>query len=76
MAARSSALRKTQNSLPSGSASTAQPVPSGRRRSSTTAAPAANSRSTSSSRRISGRRHKCRRFFTVFVSGTLRKRSS
>ena len=43
----SAALRSTQNSLPSGSARTTQPEPSGRRRSSTRVAPMPSSRSTS-----------------------------
>ncbi|TDC65749.1 hypothetical protein E1258_04660 [Micromonospora sp. KC207] len=49
-AARSATLRSTQNSLPSGSASVTQPVPSGRRWSSKSFAPIPISRSTSSSR--------------------------
>lgn len=47
VAARSAALRKMQNSLPSGSAMTTQPVPSGLRWSSATVAPSATTRSTS-----------------------------
>lgn len=48
--ARSAALRSTQNSLPSISASVTHPVPSARRWSATRVAPSASSRSTSSSR--------------------------
>lgn len=48
--ARSAALRSTQNSLPSISASVTHPVPSARRWSATRLAPSASSRSTSSSR--------------------------
>lgn len=58
LAARSDSLRRTQNSLPSGSARTAQPAPSGSRRSSTRVAPRLSRRSTSSSRVVSGRRHR------------------
>ncbi|GLZ33214.1 MFS transporter [Lentzea sp. NBRC 105346] len=47
VAARSAALRSTQNSLPSGSSSVTQPVPSGLRWSSNTVAPREMSRSTS-----------------------------
>ncbi|RSN08577.1 hypothetical protein DMB42_21475 [Nonomuraea sp. WAC 01424] len=71
--ARSEALRRTQNSLPSGSARIVQPVPSGSRRSATRVAPRCSRRSTSSSRVESGRRHRCTRFFTAFGSGTLLK---
>ncbi|PWS46981.1 hypothetical protein DLE01_32585 [Streptomyces sp. FT05W] len=70
MAARSDSLRRTQNSLPSGSARTAQPEPSGFRRSSTRVAPRPVSRSTSGSREVSGRRHRWTRFLTVLASGT------
>ncbi|RUL91793.1 hypothetical protein EG812_17670 [Verrucosispora sp. FIM060022] len=67
----SAALRSTQNSLPSGSARTAQPVPSGRRWSSISTAPRPSSRSTSSSRvRSVGCRSRCTRFFAVLPSGT------
>ncbi|PWR05734.1 hypothetical protein DKT68_25425 [Micromonospora acroterricola] len=70
-AARSAALRSTQNSLPSGSASTTQPEPSGRIWSSTRVAPMPSSRSTSSSRvRSAGCRSRCSRFFTALPSGT------
>ncbi|RSM85988.1 hypothetical protein DMH04_15035 [Kibdelosporangium aridum] len=71
MAARSAALRSTQNSLPSGSASTTQPVPSGRRKSSSSLAPSPCSRSTSSSRVVSGCRQMCIRLRSgVLASGT------
>jgi glutamine synthetase len=68
----STSLRSTQNSLPSGSARTAQPRKvSGSRRSSTIVAPRARRRSTSSSRvRSVGTMSRWRRFFTVLPSGT------
>ncbi|PZR99872.1 MAG: hypothetical protein DLM70_14575 [Chloroflexi bacterium] len=73
----SEALRSTQNSLLSGSASTAQPDPSGRRRSLTSVAPSSASRSTSASRvQSAGRRQRCWRFFTTLCSGTDWKMSS
>ena len=72
VAARSAALRSMQSSLPSGSASTTQPVPSDRRRSATMVAPIASSRSASSSRVLSvGTRSRWTRFLTVFGSGTV-----
>ncbi len=70
---RSASLRRTQNSLPSGSASTTQPVPSGWRMSLTRVAPTSSSRDTSSSRRVSGSRQTCTRFFTTLGSGTPQK---
>ncbi|AYY13361.1 hypothetical protein EF847_12325 [Actinobacteria bacterium YIM 96077] len=73
---RSAALRSTQNSLPSGSARTAQPVPSSLRRSSTIVAPLRSSSATSCSRSWCGRRHRWRRFFTVLGSGTEMNSSS
>ncbi|AVT37600.1 hypothetical protein C6W10_15255 [Plantactinospora sp. BB1] len=74
--ARSAALRSTQNSLPSGSASTAQPVPSGRRWSATRVAPSPKSRSTSSSRvRSAGCRQMCSRFLPDLPSGTRWKKT-
>ncbi|POX44348.1 hypothetical protein C3489_36580 [Streptomyces sp. Ru71] len=58
--------------MPSGSARTAHPVPSGLRRSSTRVAPRASSRSTSSSRvRSCGWRSRCTRFLSVFASDTV-----
>ncbi|RFU84748.1 hypothetical protein DY218_20805 [Streptomyces triticagri] len=62
--------------MPSGSASTAQPVPSGLRRSSRKVAPSDSRRSTSSSRVVSGRRHRCSRFLPAFASGTSLKCSA
>ncbi|RLQ84230.1 hypothetical protein D9V28_08440 [Mycetocola zhadangensis] len=60
-----------QNSLPSGSASTTQPVPSGIRRSSIARAPSSNRRANSWSRVPSaGTRSRCNRFLTCFASGT------
>ncbi|AZM53851.1 hypothetical protein DMA15_15755 [Streptomyces sp. WAC 01529] len=74
-AARSASPHSTQNSLPSGSARTAQPRPVGLRWSSTSFAPSARMRSTSSSRvRSWGWRSTCSRFLTVFASGTVTKR--
>ncbi|KAB1930707.1 hypothetical protein F8271_27525 [Micromonospora sp. ALFpr18c] len=71
MGTRSPALRTTQNSLPSGSASTAQPVPSERRRSTTMLAPRPSTRSTSSSLvRSTGSRQMCSRFLVTLSSGT------
>ncbi|RSS51992.1 hypothetical protein EF909_32285 [Streptomyces sp. WAC01280] len=73
--ARSAALRSTQNSLPSGSARVAQPVPSAFRRSSSRVAPKASSRLISSSRvRSCGWRSRWTRFFPDFPSGTWMKR--
>src|SRR5690606_14509747 len=66
VAARSAALRRTQNSFPSGSARMTHPEPSGFRWSATRAAPRPSSRATSSSRDVSGRRHRWTRFLTVF----------
>ncbi|QES05594.1 hypothetical protein DEJ44_08155 [Streptomyces venezuelae] len=75
VAARSAALRSTQNSFPSGSARVAQPLPSGFRWSSNRVAPRPISRSTSSSRvRSSGLRSRWMRFLTDFASGTWMKR--
>ncbi|PVC71647.1 hypothetical protein DBP18_16275 [Streptomyces sp. CS081A] len=75
VASRSARLRSTQNSLPSGSARVAQPVPSGFRRSSRRVAPSPISRSTSSSRvRSCGWRSRWTRFFAAFGSGTWMKR--
>ncbi|RZB15427.1 hypothetical protein StrepF001_32310 [Streptomyces sp. F001] len=60
--------------MPSGSARTAQPVPSGLRRSSRSVAPRARMRSTSSSRvRSCGWMSRCTRFLTVLASGTAMK---
>ncbi|PYC72000.1 hypothetical protein C7C45_10250 [Micromonospora arborensis] len=71
VATRSPALRSTQNSFPSGSASTAQPVPSACRWSVTRVAPRASTRSTSSSLvRSTGSRQMWSRFFVAFSSGT------
>ncbi len=57
VSASSSSLRRMQNSLPSGSASTIHPVPSGLRRSAICVAPSPSTRSISASRRRSvGRR--------------------
>ncbi|RLP91729.1 hypothetical protein EAD98_23090 [Micromonospora sp. CV4] len=68
---RSPALRTTQNSFPSGSASTAQPVPSAFRRSATMVAPRPSTRSISSSRvRSTGSRQMCSRFLVTLSSGT------
>ncbi|RAG83884.1 hypothetical protein DN069_19975 [Streptacidiphilus pinicola] len=62
--------------MPSGSARTAQPVPSGLRRSETRVAPRARRRVTSSSRRRSwGWRSKWSRFLPDFTSGTVTKSS-
>jgi hypothetical protein len=52
LAARSAALRPMQNSFPSGSANTTQPVPSGRRMSASTTAPRPIARSICSSRLV------------------------
>ncbi|PZS19738.1 MAG: hypothetical protein DLM57_03385 [Pseudonocardiales bacterium] len=69
--ARSASLRRMQNSLPSGSASTTQPDPSGWRRSSTVRAPSRNSSASSSSREpCAGFRSRCSRFLTCLASGT------
>ncbi|OUC97417.1 hypothetical protein CA984_11225 [Streptosporangium minutum] len=62
--------------MPSGSARTAQPEPSGFRWSATKVAPRPSNRSTSSSREVSGRRHRWIRFLVVFASGTWLKYSS
>ncbi|RQX10500.1 hypothetical protein DLJ58_11210 [Micromonospora arida] len=71
MLTRSPALRSTQNSFPSGSARTAQPVPSARRRSATMVAPRPSTRSTSSSRvRSIGSRQTWSRFLVTLSSGT------
>ncbi|HCT75653.1 MAG TPA: hypothetical protein DGG94_05665 [Micromonosporaceae bacterium] len=59
--------------MPSGSAKTTQPVPSGLRRSSTMEPPRPSTRSTAMSRRSSGVRQMCTRFFTVLGSGTCAK---
>ncbi|TXS57353.1 hypothetical protein EAO77_15695, partial [Streptomyces sp. t39] len=75
MAARSAEPTSTQNSLPAGSARTAQPLPFGLRRSSTRRAPRAVRRSTSASRVPSGWRSRWMRFFRVFASGTRMNRS-
>ncbi|PZS34485.1 MAG: hypothetical protein DLM58_05695 [Pseudonocardiales bacterium] len=69
--ARSASLRRMQNSLPSGSASTTQPEPSARRRSATVLAPRPSSRTSSSSRvPDAGTRSRCSRFLTCLTSGT------
>ncbi|TFV55238.1 hypothetical protein E4P41_17485 [Geodermatophilus sp. DF01-2] len=69
--ARSASLRRMQNSLPSGSASTTHPDPSGRRRSATVRAPSPSSRWSSSSRvPWAGLRSRWRRFLTCLASGT------
>ncbi|PTU55133.1 hypothetical protein DBB34_15455 [Sphaerisporangium cinnabarinum] len=69
-------LRRMQNSLPSGSARTTQPPPSGVRRSATWVAPSASRRSTSSSRDPSvGRRSRWTRFFSCLSSGTSTNRT-
>ncbi|PYC71879.1 hypothetical protein C7C46_26380 [Streptomyces tateyamensis] len=74
---RSARLRSTQNSLPSGSARVAQPVPSGLRWSATRVAPRASRRATSSSRvRSCGWRSRWTRFLTVFGSGTVTNSSA
>ncbi|PLW72589.1 hypothetical protein GQS52_01575 [Streptomyces sp. SCUT-3] len=69
-AARSDSASSTQNSLPSGSARTTQPQPSGLRRSATRVAPSSSSRWTSASREVSGRRHRWSLFLTDLGSGT------
>jgi len=66
LAGRSSALRSTQNSLPSGSSSTAHPEPSEARRSSCRDAPRLIRRSTSRSRGRCGCRHRCSRVLHGF----------
>ncbi|OPC77390.1 hypothetical protein B4N89_43535 [Embleya scabrispora] len=76
IAARSAALRSTQNSLPSGSARITQPDPSGFRWSAKSVAPRPSSRSTSSSRDVSGRRHRWTRFLTVLASDTWLKNNT
>ncbi len=65
---------RTQNSLPSRSASTAHPLSGPSRRSCTSVAPRARIRSTSSSRVLSvGRMHMCMRFLVFLGSGTRAK---
>ncbi|TCC54608.1 hypothetical protein E0H73_38255 [Kribbella pittospori] len=68
VAARSAALRSTQNSLPSGSCMTTKPVPSGSRWSLAMVAPMVRSHSTSASRGPSGSRQRWTRFLTTFSS--------
>ncbi|TCC11577.1 hypothetical protein E0H45_10015 [Kribbella soli] len=75
MAARSAALRRTQNSLPSGSCMTTQPVPSGLRWSWAMVAPRVRSQATSSSRGPSGSRSRWPRFLTTFSSLFCSKRT-
>jgi hypothetical protein len=70
----SASLRRMQNSLPSGSASTTHPVPSALRRSATTAAPSSVSRASSASRVPStGRKSRWILFLICFTSGTSMK---
>ncbi|THV40494.1 hypothetical protein FAB82_14575 [Glycomyces buryatensis] len=70
---RSASERSMQNSLPSGSARTTQPLPSSVRWSATRWAPMPMSRSTSSLRVVSGPRSRWTRFLSCFDSGTLMK---
>ncbi|HAY42484.1 MAG TPA: hypothetical protein DCY59_02565 [Micrococcaceae bacterium] len=60
-----------QNSLPSGSASTTHPVPSGLRRSSTSFAPKTSNRTNSSSRvPCAGFKSRCTRFLSCLALDT------
>src|ERR1017187_246903 len=70
-------LDRMQNSLPSGSPSVIQPLPSDRRWSANCDAPSARIRSVSCSRvRSAGRRSRWTRFFTILLPGTVMKSKS